>query len=52
MNLQAQEENVSKVVRLIINSVSNILQEVKTIKRLNSFDDLKQFQQPPEVKEI
>jgi hypothetical protein len=49
--LQAQEKNLSKVMKLLITSISNVIKEVRTIKRSTSFDDLKQFQQPPEVKE-
>jgi hypothetical protein len=45
--LQAQE----KALNLIINSFNNLSQEIRSIKRSNSFDDLKQFQQPPKVKE-
>jgi hypothetical protein len=49
--LKAQEDNLFKTLNwikdeheILLKSVNNILQEVRTIKKSNSFDDLKLFQ--------
>jgi hypothetical protein len=34
-----------------MNSFKGIVQEIRSIKRSNSLDDLRQFQQPPKIKE-
>jgi hypothetical protein len=49
--LQAQANNFNKALNLIMNSFNGLTREIGSIKRSNSFDDLKQFQQPPEIKE-
>jgi hypothetical protein len=49
--LQAQENNLNKALNLIMNSFNSLTREIRSIKKSNSFDDLKQLQQPPEIKE-
>jgi hypothetical protein len=49
--LQAQENNFSKPLNLLMNSFNGLTREIRSIKRSNIFDDLRQLQQPPEIKE-
>jgi hypothetical protein len=49
--IQAQENSLNKALNLIMNSFNGLTREIRSIKKSNSFDDLRQLQQPPEIKE-
>jgi hypothetical protein len=49
--IQAQESNLCKALNLSMNSFNGLTREIRSIKKSNTFDDLRQLQQPPEIKE-